>query len=237
MSKFTEYLEKFFFVFLRGRTYLNMLYLLLSFPLGIIYFVVFITGFSVGIPLIIVWVGLLVLLGLFALWYFFVVFERKQAIWLLKENIAPINNMDFKGKNLWNKFTASIKNPVMWKGLVFLIIKFPLGIINFSVLVTALSLGLSMLTAPLYYRLFQPHIDLTWTTTPMHYVFVDTLPEALFVALIGFLVLLVSLHLFNGMAYLNGIFARVMLGNKGALPNPADVADPIQPEQTDLPAN
>ena len=84
MSQLSEYLSKFFFVFLRGRTYLNMLYLFLTFPLGIIYFVILVTLLSAGVPLIIVWIGLLILLGMFALWYFFVVFERKLAIWLLK---------------------------------------------------------------------------------------------------------------------------------------------------------
>ena len=46
MSQPGTILKNFFTVFLKGQTYLNMLYLLLSFPLGIIYFVILITGFS-----------------------------------------------------------------------------------------------------------------------------------------------------------------------------------------------
>ena len=42
-------------------------YLLLSFPLGIIYFVSMITGLSVGIGTLIIWVGFFVLLGTFLL--------------------------------------------------------------------------------------------------------------------------------------------------------------------------
>jgi hypothetical protein len=237
MSKLSEYLERFFFVFLKGRTYLNMLYLLLSFPLGIIYFVVLITGFAIGIPLIIIWVGLLVCLGVFALWYFFVVFERKLAIWLLKVDISPINTPDFKTKNLWSKFKATVGDPVTWKGLAFLVAKFPLGTISFSILVTLLTLSLSMLAAPLYYRWFQPQINLTWSTLPMHWTLVDTLPEALIMGLVGLIVLLISMHIFNGMAVLSGKFARVMLGNRDAATITAETTPVVQPDQLGLPVS
>jgi hypothetical protein len=237
MSKLSEYLERFFFVFLKGRTYLNMLYLFLSFPLGIIYFVILITGFAVGIPLIIIWVGLLILLGVFALWYAFVVFERKLAIWLLKVEISPINTPDFKAKNLWSKFKTAAGNPVTWKGLAFLFVKFPLGTFNFSILITLLALSLSTLTAPLYYRWFQPQVNLIWTTTPMHWTVVDTLPEALIMSLVGIFILLISMHIFNGMAFISGKFAEVMLGNRSAGTAIVESAPVVLPDQTDLSAS
>ena len=236
MSQLSEYLSKFFFVFLRGRTYLNMLYLFLTFPLGIIYFVILITLFSVGVPLIILWVGLLILLGMFALWYLFVVFERKLAIWLLKEDIGPVNKINLKGKNLWAKFKAMIGNPVTWKGLAFLLMKLPLGTINFSILVTLLSLCLSLLATPLYYRWVQPQFDFTWSTVPMHWSYVDTLPEALILALLGLIMLLISMHIFNGMAFLSGKLAKVMLGNTASGVIQTEIVPAIQPVETELPA-
>jgi hypothetical protein len=227
-------LKNFFTVFLKGQTYLNMLYLLLSFPLGIIYFVILITGFAVGIPLIIIWVGLLVLLGLFALWIGFVVFERKMAIWLLKVDILPISIPDGTGKTLWQKFKTRAGNPVTWKGLVFLMAKFPIGVLCFTVLVSLLSISLSLFTVPIYYRLFQPVIDLTWNTMPVNLNVIDTLPEALICSLIGFFLLLISFHIFNGMAILSGKFAKVMLGNfsatQGEQPAQASLVE------TDIPA-
>ena len=213
MSQLTTLIKSFFTVFLKGQTYLNMVYLLLSFPLGIVYFIILITGFAVGIPLIIIWVGLVILLGLFALWIGFVVFERKMAIWLLKVDILPISIPDGKGKTLWEKFKSRAGNPVTWKGLVFLMAKFPIGVVCFTILVSLLSISLSLLTVPIYYRIFQPVIDLTWSTVPIHMNVINTLPEALVLSLIGFFLLLISMHIFNGMAILSGKFARVMLGN------------------------
>ena len=44
-----------FSVVVRPQTYLNIFYLLLSFPLGIAYFVFLVTGLSVGFGLLIIW--------------------------------------------------------------------------------------------------------------------------------------------------------------------------------------
>jgi hypothetical protein len=234
MSQPGTLLKNFFSVFLKGQTYLNMLYLLLSFPLGIMYFVILITGFAVGIPLIIIWVGLLILLGLFALWIGFVVFERKMAIWLLKVDILPISIPDGTGKTLWQKFKTRAGNPVTWKGLVFLMAKFPIGILCFSVLVSFLSFSLSLFTVPIYYRIFQPVIDLTWSKMPVHLNVIDTLPEALICSLIGFFILLISLHILNGMAILSGKFAKVMLGNYASIQ--AELPAPVTLGDTNIPA-
>ena len=45
----------------RPQTYVNVFYLLLSFPLGIAYFVFLVTGLSVGFGLVVIWVGVPIL--------------------------------------------------------------------------------------------------------------------------------------------------------------------------------
>lgn len=221
MSKFITFVVKSLTVFLKGQTYLNMLYLLLSFPLGLGYFIILITGFSVGIPLVVIWIGLIILAGMFAIWIGLIIFERKMAIWLLKVEIAPISNQGNAGKNLWQKFKSRAGNPVTWKGLAFLMAKFPLGIINFVVLVSLLSFSLAMMLVPLYYNQFKTVIDLSWSTTPMNVHIINTLTEALLVSFAGIITLIISMNLLNALAVLNGKFARLMLGNNAAL-----IADP-----------
>ena len=44
------------------RSYVNIFYLLLSFPLGLFYFVFLVTGISLGVGLTIIWVGIPILL-------------------------------------------------------------------------------------------------------------------------------------------------------------------------------
>ena len=70
----------------------------------------------------------------------------------------------------------------------------------------------------------------------MTWSYVDTLPEALLLALLGLFMLLISMHIFNGMAYVSGKFAKVMLGNSAPGTVPIEKAPVIQPVETELPA-
>ena len=221
---------KFFGVVLRGQTYMNLLYLLLSFPLGIFYFVFLVTGISLGIALVIVWVGLLILAGVFAAWYAFIAFERGMAIGMLREDIPPISRQDLSGMTLWKKFTATLANPVTWKGLAYLIAKFPLGTISFVVLVSLLSVSLAFLAMPFYYLYVSPEISLWGDSSLYPLLVVDTLGEAMLGSLIGVILTLISLHILNGLAWLSGKFAKVMLGNYSvAVSAPSDTSAPASP--------
>ena len=48
---------RFFGVFAEPQSYLNILFLFLGLPLGITYFVFLVAGFSVGVGLVVIWVG------------------------------------------------------------------------------------------------------------------------------------------------------------------------------------
>src|SRR5512136_1654311 len=77
--------DGFFSVVLKGQTYLNILYLLLAFPLGLGYFIVLVTGLSLGFSLAILWIGLLILALMVVVWWGMAAVERQLAIWLLRE--------------------------------------------------------------------------------------------------------------------------------------------------------
>lgn len=239
MESINMVLSKFFGVAVRGQTYLNMLYLLLAFPLGLFYFVFLVTGLSLGISLVIVWVGFFVLLIVFTAWIALLVMERYLAIHLLHEDIPPINRESFKGKTTWQKLKAALANPVTWKGLLFLLARFPLGIFSFVVLVTMISLSFSLLFVPLYYQWIHPPvtIDLGNAFRGSKWA-VDTLQEALLACLAGVFMTFVSLHIFNGLAWVSGKFARLMLGNFSAQPAaPANLPPSENPADLDAPSS
>ena len=194
------------------RTYLNILYLLLAFPLGVAYFVFLVTGLSLGVGLAIIWVGLPILFFVFVAWRGLAAFERRLATALLGVEIAPMAPA-VAGKpgqataGPLARLKAELLNPVSWKGLAYLLAKFPLGIASFVAVVTSLSLTGTLLAMPLIY--------------PYGYVLadgrqVDTLSEALLCTILGLFVGLASLYLLNGLAHLSGQFARVMLGSGAA---------------------
>jgi hypothetical protein len=201
---------KFFGVIAKGQTYLNYFYLFLAFPLGLIYFIFLVVGLSVGIATIIVLIGLAILLLVVAGWWLLAGFERVMANSMLKVDIPPMSTprMD-KAATSWEKLGAFLSNPVTWKSLVYLLMKFPLGILSFGVVITLTAATIVFLTAPLTYTFLQPEI-IGWSGTLWR---VDTLGEAFLASAAGILLLFVSLHIFNGLAWLSGRFARVMLGN------------------------
>src|SRR5258708_24770585 len=73
------------------QSYRNIFYLLLSFPLGLCYFVILVPGILLGIGTLIIWIGVPILCALVALWWQFAAFERFLAMRWLHVRIAPMS--------------------------------------------------------------------------------------------------------------------------------------------------
>ncbi len=80
---------KVFGVVVRGQSYLNILYLLLAFPLGLTYFIFLVTGLAVGFGLFITLVGIPILLLVLGGSWVLCSIERWLARTLLNESISP----------------------------------------------------------------------------------------------------------------------------------------------------
>ena len=190
----------FFKVITQSQTYQNMLFLLLSFPLGIFYFVFLVTGLSLGIGLAITLIGIPILFGMLLLWRVFAGFERQLTKIMLSIDIAYVPIKQPKG--IWKKVQA------------YLIIKFPLGIFSFVVLVTLLSVSLSLIAVPVLYYLTEIEILNGTFCIPGNICFVNSYFSAIIWGIIGILLLFVSLHALNGLARISGLLAKSMLEKK-----------------------
>src|SRR5579875_3497415 len=138
-------------VALTRRTYRNLLYLLTAFPLGLTYFVLLITGLSVAFSLIVIWVGipLLVLTGL--MWRKLGEFERELAIMWLGVQIPPMTHPAGEKASLWQRLQQIARDPMTWKSLLFVFLKFPVGLFSFIIVLLALAIPLSLAATPLLY--------------------------------------------------------------------------------------
>jgi hypothetical protein len=95
--------------------------------------------------------------------------------------------------------------------LLYLLVKFPLGIATFAIVVTLVSLALAFLSMPFTYQI-QPSLQIGISFGPGYPAWrIDNLIEALLGALIGLLLWPVSLHVSNGLAWVHARFARLML--------------------------
>ncbi len=77
-------------VALRRQTYLNVLYLIAAFPLGLAYLIFLVVGLALGFGLSFILVGVPILFGVGAAWWRLGAFERELAIWWLGADIPPM---------------------------------------------------------------------------------------------------------------------------------------------------
>src|SRR5215470_16527823 len=156
-------IESKFRILWEKQTYLNLLYLLVSFPLGICYIVFLLAGLSSILSQTTVIIGIPVLLLVIFLWWHLARFERNLAMRWLHVEISPMAPPRKEGLNRWERFRLHLTNVVTWKSLAYLFVKFPLGIISFVVIInmfvltlgfTVFSLIIGLLVMPFLY-LFQ----------------------------------------------------------------------------------
>jgi hypothetical protein len=204
-------LLKLFNVFTYPQTYLNLVYLFLAFPLGLTYFIILITGISLGIGLLILWVGFLILVAVLALSWAFTIFERQLAINLLRIHIPQKPSMSVPGETVLHQLKRLATNSQTWKGMLYLFLKFPLGTITFTVAVTLLAVSFSLILAPVIYQ-FVP--------INFFYVQVNNFSLALLMMVIGIFALPLSLHALNYVAELWGKVSEIFLGERIEISTP-----------------
>jgi len=190
-----------------------MFYLLLSFLLGIFYFVFLVTGLSLGLGLIITWLGIPILLGTLLLWRVLAGFERQLVTSILGIDISFVPIRESKG--IWEKIKAYLNDPFTWKSLVYLFIKFPLGIISFVVLVTSLSFALGLIAAPILYYLTEIGIlhGTFCIITSSNICLINSYFTSIIVGVIGVFLLFIFLHILNGLARISGLLTKSILEN------------------------
>jgi hypothetical protein len=212
----------FFSIMKNGQAYLNILYLLAAFPLGILYFVFLVSGFSLGISLVIIWVGIPILLAFGGVVWALANFERLITIHLLKEDLPAMTASSSEDADFWTRVKDRLSSPVIWKSILYLSLKFPLGIATFTVLVTLISLTLAFLAMPFFHEFMassQAGIFLN-SNTPIWTI--ESLGDAILLTLIGLILWPVTMHVSNGLAWIHAKFARIMLNN-----NPIRLLDSI----------
>ena len=205
----------------RRQTYLNLAYLLATFPLGLFYFVFLVTGLAVGVATALVGVGLALLVAMLLATWGFATFERELAMWWLNVRIAPMSAPMPAPTSVWNRLGRLLRNPVTWKALLYVLLEFPFGVVAFSSVIAVFSLTVSLIVSPVVYLAqmllnggsgaqfnigWGSGIVISGMSIPMAFLLTVIL------SILGFLLFFGSLHACNGLAFVWGQFARLMLG-------------------------
>src|SRR5947209_13108957 len=133
--------ESTFQVLWEKQTYVDLLYLLVSFPLGIFSFVFLLLGLS-SLSSTTFLLGAPLLLLMIFLWWRLAGFERRLAIRWLRVDIGPMAPPRTEGLSRGERLRAHLTNAVTWKSLAYLLLKCPLGIISLVVIVNMFVLTL-----------------------------------------------------------------------------------------------
>jgi two-component system, OmpR family, phosphate regulon sensor histidine kinase PhoR len=210
----------FFSVARQKQTYLNLLYLLSAFPLGITYFVLLITGISLGFGTLVIWIGIPILLGTIMMWEGFASFERLLVRNCLHVPVPFIKDPRLQGMPWTKQFLARLRSPVTWTSLVYLFLEFPFGILSFTLVITLLATSLGLVFGWLAYLIDTMIYNAVGGGYTSYEFFVkingQIEPGALafftFLAVLGVFATFASLHVLNGIAYAWGYVARFLLG-------------------------
>jgi hypothetical protein len=131
-----------------AQTYRNVLYLAVSFPLGLLYYILLSFGFAVGVALSVVLVGLAVLFGTVLAARRVAAFERRLANRLLATDIPTPPPVDTDTGGVVQTTKAYVRAGSTWRGLGFVALKFPLGVLSFVVLVSLLGVAAELVLLP-----------------------------------------------------------------------------------------
>ena len=216
----SEWLAGFFGVVLEPRTYLNLLYILLAFPLGVAYFVHLTVGFSVGLGLAIIWVGLPILALMILTVYGLAGLERQLAVHLLGVAVGPLRQKPESEESAWIWLKAVFSAPGTWKGLIFLALKFPLGLATWIPTIVLLAVSVALVFAPL--------IHLLGGEVSFGYWYANSWLDVFLCSIAGFFAVLISLHVVNGMGFVWAALSQALLGGgaPGETVRSADFEEP-----------
>jgi Putative sensor len=183
---------------LTSRGYRALTHHLLGLPLGIVYFTWFVTGLALGLGLAITVIGIPILTLVLASVRPLLAGERALANSLLDAKVPPAP-LAPEAEGVWKSFLAYWKDTASWRGMVYLLLRFPIGIATFTVAVTAYAVALTLIAAPLLAPLDALHLGF-WEPS--------TVPEGLALLPAGLLLLVASAWISEGMAAGSRALAR-----------------------------
>ena len=171
---------------------------LLGLPLGVAYFIWLVTGLATGLGLAITIIGIPVLTLVFATVRPLLALERGLSNSLLGTAI-PASGLAPAGERLWGRLKAYWTDGATWRGVAYLLARFPVGLFTFVVVVTTFSTAVGLVGAPILAAIDPMELGI-WQP--------DTWYEGLALVPLGLAALLASGWISEGMAAMSRSLAR-----------------------------
>ena len=177
----------------------DMAFLILSGILGIIWFVVAVVGFTVGIATLIILIGVPILATTIAFLIWGAHLERARIRAFLGISIpSPYAELPTDG-GIIRRGWRTLRTPAVWRDVAYLLILFPVGLLEMSIAL----IPLQLLITPIITIFGGESQILGWN--------ISNFGEALFALIVGAILLVPLSILINLLAMLHGEFAKRLL--------------------------
>ena len=201
-----SFLGKLFGVFADPYAYGSLIYMLLSMATGLFYFSWVTIGLSLTAGLAVLVIGIPFAVVFFASVRGLSLVEGRLVEVMLGERMPRRPTYAARGATLMARIGAIFSDPRTWSTMFYQLLMMPLGIVYFTIAVTALSLSFAIASWPIF-QAFSSH-GVIWFDGSE--VFIPLWAAPLTIAA-GLLMLLGTMHMARGIGRLHGMLAKHLL--------------------------
>ncbi len=202
----------------QARTYSAALYLFVALPLGVVYFTFVVTFVSVGLGTLFIGVGALILIIGIVCCRALGAVDRAMATAMLGAEIDDPPPVLPTGDGFMDRSKELFVDSFTWRSVLWLLLRFPLGLSSFVVVVVLSSVGLSLLAVPIASRFADVQVDgerlgdIDVGDGQTLEQLVDSPSETIPAFLLGVFVILITPHVIRGLGWFHRIAANGLLG-------------------------
>ncbi|MEU1488632.1 sensor domain-containing protein, partial [Streptomyces sp. NPDC005752] len=197
-----------------ARTWRELAYVLLSLPIGVVLFCFAVTMVSLGLGMLITFLGIPILAAGLAMCRGFGALERGRARALLNLDVADPAPVRGEG-GVMSWVGAVLKSGVSWRHLLYAVLHMPWATVSFAVAVNFWAYGWAAFSYPLWRWVFPAYagidgIQLYGDST--HQVYLDSPFEVAFTCAFGLALVLITPWIIRGLVSVDRLMVLGLLG-------------------------
>ncbi|MDU8995309.1 MULTISPECIES: sensor histidine kinase [Streptomyces] len=200
---------------IEARSWREFGYVMSSLPVGILMFTFAVTMFSLGMGLLITFLGIPVLAAALAGVRGFGALERARARGLLGIDVAAPEPLRVRKQGALAWMGAILKSGSAWRHLLYSVVQFPWSVFSFVVALNFWAYGWAMLTYPLWFWLFPVYGGqggLQLYGDGMHRIYLDNPFEITVTALLGLLITMATPWIVRALTMVDRVMVAGLLG-------------------------
>ncbi len=199
------WIARFFGVAIEPRTYGAVLYALLALVTGVFFFSFAVFGLALSLGTAILILGVPITLGFLMAVRALSFVEGRLVEALLGERMPRRPQTAHPTGSIWQRIGWWLRDARTWSSIAYMLLQLPLGVVYFTLMTTLLALSISLIVAPVTAMIFPVHLEFGFFEMDLGWF------GAVPLALLGGMMLFVTLHLARGIGWLHSRLAKQML--------------------------